>query len=66
MICQPLYQALKKDNFHWEKAQEEAFNILKQIMTSPPLLRRPNFSIPFVLEKDACNTGLGAVLMQEG
>jgi hypothetical protein len=35
-------------------------------MISPPLLRLPNFNIPFVLETDACNTGLGLVLMQEG
>jgi hypothetical protein len=66
MVCQPLYQALKKDQFQWGQAQEAAFNQLKQIMSTPPLLRLPDFSIPFTLETDACATGLGAVLMQEG
>jgi hypothetical protein len=65
-ICQPLYLALKKDNFHWGPEQMAAFEQLKQIMSRPPLLRLPNFSIPFILETDACKSGLGAVLMQEG
>jgi len=42
-ICQPLYQALKKDNFQWGKSQEEAFVKLKHIMSTPPLLKLPNF-----------------------
>jgi hypothetical protein len=49
MVCQPLYQALKKDQFQWGQAQEAAFNQLKQIMSTPPLLRLPDFSIPFTL-----------------
>jgi hypothetical protein len=65
-ICQPLYLALKKDNFNWGPEQMAAFEQLKQIMSRPPLLRLPNFSIPFILETYACKSGLGAVLMQEG
>jgi hypothetical protein len=58
--------ALKKDNFQWGEAQAAAFAQLKQIMCTPPLLRLPNFELPFTLETDACSTGVGAVLMQEG
>jgi hypothetical protein len=64
-ICQPLYLAIKKYNFIWGTEQSATFEQLKQIMSRPPVLRLPNFSIPFVLEIDACKTELGAVLMQE-
>jgi hypothetical protein len=65
-ICQPLFAALKKDNFHWGPEQQRAFDTLKQVMSNPPLLRLPDFTKPFTLETDACASGLGAVLMQEG
>jgi hypothetical protein len=65
-ICQPLYLALKKENFQWGPSQQEAFDKLKVIMSTPPVLSLPNFLEPFTLETDACATGLGVVLMQQG
>jgi hypothetical protein len=35
-------------------------------MSTPPLLCLPNFNHPFSLQTDACASGLGAVLMQQG
>jgi hypothetical protein len=35
-------------------------------MTQPPVLALPNFQLPFILEVDACDTGIGVVLMQQG
>ena len=63
-ICQPLYAALRKDNFQWGPQQQQAFDTLKKVMTTPPMLSLPNFSQPFVLETDSCQNGIGAVLMQ--
>lgn len=65
-VCRPLHDLLKKNAFHWQEEHSLAFNKLKHLMTSCPVLALPDFSKPFVLETDACGTGLGAVLMQHG
>ena len=49
----------------WGDAQEKAFKSLKQMVSTPPILRLPNFQKPFVLRTDASDTGLGAILLQE-
>ena len=51
---------LKKD------ASQKAFDHLKQAISSAPVLRLPNFDIPFVVETDVSGRGMGAVLLQEG
>jgi len=35
-------------------------------MTRTPVLGLPDFTRPFTLETDACNDGIGVVLMQQG
>jgi hypothetical protein len=35
-------------------------------MTSIPVLALPRFDHPFVVETDACENGMGAMLMQQG
>lgn len=64
-IAKPLTELTKKDNFNWGMEATKAFNDLKRIMTSPPVLMLPNFELPFEVECDAAGRGIGAVLMQQ-
>jgi hypothetical protein len=52
--------------FIWTKQATAAFLKLKATMTSTPVLPLPDFSVPFTIETDACDTGIRAVLMQRG
>lgn len=64
-IAAPLTRLLSKEGFQWTTEAENSFNHLKAALTSPPVLRLPNFSQPFVIECDASGIGLGAVLTQD-
>jgi transposase InsO family protein len=48
----------------WSENCQKAFDGLKFALTNPPILAYPVFTDPFVLETDASNEGLGAVLSQ--
>ncbi|XP_049866081.1 uncharacterized protein LOC126366827 [Pectinophora gossypiella] len=64
-ITKPLTSLLKKDaEFKWSYDQQQSFDILKNKLTSAPLLQYPNFNEPFILTTDASNYAVGAVLSQ--
>ena len=66
ILSKPLTKLLKKGNFSWGPEAERAFEELKRAMSGVSVLGLFDFSKPFVLETDACGTGVGAVLVQEG
>ena len=54
----------KKAAIKWDSRCQQAFDDLKTLCTTAPILAYADFSKPFKLHTDACGTGLGAVLYQ--
>jgi predicted aspartyl protease len=64
-IARPLHILIEKGRaFVWESAQEEAFQTLKDKLTSAPILASPQDLGQYILDTDASSSGLGAVLQQ--
>ncbi|TYK03311.1 hypothetical protein E5676_scaffold298G001570 [Cucumis melo var. makuwa] len=62
-ITAPLTQLLKNGGFKWTNEAKEAFEKLKKVMMSLPILAIPDFSLPFEIDTDASRDGIGAVLV---
>ncbi|XP_071939262.1 uncharacterized protein [Coffea arabica] len=50
--------------FEFNDRCEEAFNKLKELLTSPPIIQPPDWSLPFEIMCDANDHAVGAVLGQ--
>jgi hypothetical protein len=48
-IATPLTTLLRKDAFRWSEMAEEAFNLLKKTMSTPPIIGLLDFSKHFVI-----------------
>eukprot|EP00731_Ephydatia_muelleri_P030634 Em0022g148a len=69
-IAASLHELTQKDvSFRWTSECDHAFNLLKEKLTQAPILVYPQFgseATPFILETDASDVGIAAVLQQDG
>ena len=67
-VTAPLRELLKEENmFQWrEDVEEKCFNDVKEVLSSPPVLKYFDPAQDLELQCDASEKGLGACLMQGG
>ena len=62
-----LTDLLKKDTkWVWSEWCDEAFQNLKNAIASEPILKLPDFELPFEVHTDASDKAIGGILVQEG
>ncbi|GBN85459.1 Transposon Ty3-I Gag-Pol polyprotein [Araneus ventricosus] len=65
-IARPLHKLIdSRPNFNWTEECEKSFNSLKQALIASPVLTYPRTDKEFILDTDASNEGIGAVLSQK-
>ena len=65
-IALPLNKLRRKDTpFVWTPSCQSAFDALKHAITSAPVLRAPDRSLPYILETDSSGFAYSGILMQE-
>ena len=67
-VASPLTDLTKKgkpNKVCWGESQETAFVSLKKALVNAPVLKLPDFCKEFILQTDASDTGIGAILLQE-
>ena len=62
-IAKPLYKLLEKDaKFIWDEDCQRIFEELKAYLTTAPMVRAPNWKLPFEVMCDTRDLAIGAVL----
>nr|CAN79122.1 hypothetical protein VITISV_011712 [Vitis vinifera] len=64
-LSKPLCELLAKDaKFIWDERCQNSFDQLKKFLITTPIVRAPNWQLPFELMCDASDFAIGAVLGQ--
>ena len=66
-VAAPLTELTKKaapNKVIWSDVCEEALQTLKRSLCTSPVLKCPDFQLPFILQTDASDWGVGGVLSQ--
>ena len=65
-ISKPLYKLLEKDaKFEWDSECQQRFEELKAYLTTAPIVRAPNWQLPFEVMCNVSDLTVGAVLGQK-
>ena len=56
----------KSKRFQWSKTWEKSFQLLKDRLTSAPVLTLPEGTTSFVVYRDTSRVGLGCMIIQNG
>ena len=66
-VASPMHQLTHKGQpFLWTQSCNDAFHQLRRALSEAPVLAFPSPQLPFVLDTDASDVGIDAVLSQEG
>jgi len=66
IMAAPLYRLLRKEQeFRWSKEHQEAFDKIKDMLTSDQILAYPDWKKPFYCLADASGTAIGGSLLQK-
>jgi hypothetical protein len=65
IIARPLTNLLHHKSFAWSDIAQSAFDQLKWAISTTPMLVFPDFSKEFVVETDACDTGIEVILSHD-
>lgn len=65
-VAASLHELTRKSQpYHWSEAAEKAFQQLKKLLCTAPVLAYPIAGQKFILDTDASSYGIGGVLSQE-
>jgi len=64
-VSAPLTKLTKKNDFNLDESAQRAFEQLKRVLITPPVLALPDFNLQFIIKYDASATRVGAMVMQK-
>ena len=66
-VARPLHNLIRHNvTWMWSDVQEQAFNAIKKLVTSAPILTYYDCHKPLTIQNDASEYGIGSVIFQDG